>query len=299
MTQKTSSFLAAAACAACMVVLAGDVRATLLFSEDFNDGSASTRWSVAAQTEATAEPTTMPDGSVDFAFDYSTLGIANPNGGSDTTGAFIQVNKTDQTGDEGETYIIYPNGGNFSGNFVIEADMFAYFSGSASTELGVMGLFLDNSDPVAPYEWGTRGGPLAWGYTGEGGDNHDFAVFKEGNATETGFMGLGEYPQGPFTTALGPAEGNTNGSWVDLKIVVDGTDISWSVNGTVVNTYDNSGGFYDAGNIFFGASDPFNSVNDVNGIIVDNVTVTPEPGSLLLLGLGAAGVAAVVRRRKA
>ena len=83
--------------------------------EDFNDGLAANRWSVVSQQEVRPDGSLPPDGSVDFAFDYSTLGIANPDGGVDTTGAFLQFNKTDQTGDEGESYSIYPNGFSFTG----------------------------------------------------------------------------------------------------------------------------------------------------------------------------------------
>ena len=139
-------------------------RAQTLFFDDFGDGLAASRWSVAVQTESTALSTTGPDGSVNFNFDYSTLGVPAAPGGSDTIGAFIQVNNTDQDGDEGETYVIYPNGQNFSGNFVMTADMFVWNDGGASgagtTELGMAGVFLDNADPIAPYQWGSEGGPL-------------------------------------------------------------------------------------------------------------------------------------------
>lgn len=287
MTSTLRSVLLGVAVAAIQLTPALQARAALL-EENFNDGLASTRWSIASQQEARSDGSLPPDGSVNLAFDYSTLGIANPNGGTDTIGAFLQVNKTDQPGDEGETYIIYPTGRSFSGDLLITADMYVWNDGAAaSTELGVMGLFLDNSDPVAPYQWGTRGGPLAWAYTGEGGSVDDFAVFKEGGPTSTGYVRLADYPAGPFTSPLGPAASNASGSWVDVAIQVQGTMITWMVNGVVVDTYDNSGGFYTMGNIFFGTSDPFNSANGNNGAIIDNVFVTvPEPVSLSLLAFG-------------
>ncbi len=221
------------------LVLAATIAATFtvpiacfaaLLSEDFNDGLASTRWSVASQQEATRDPSTGPDGSVDFAFDYSTLGIANPNGGSDTIGAFIQVNKTDQVGDEGETYVIYPNGKTYSGKFVLTADMYVYNDGGpGSTELGMAGAFLNNSAPIAPYQWGSEGGPLAWVYSGEGGSSADLAVFKEGTADPnndpftapngtTGYNAIADYNsvaagsipgfQTGVASSLGPSESN-------------------------------------------------------------------------------------------
>lgn len=297
---KNRLLILATACALPSVSLAAT------FSEDFNDGNAASRWSVASQIEATAASTTVPDGSVDFAFDYSTLGIANPNGGADTIGAFIQVNSTDQAGDEGESYIIFPTGLDFSGDFVLTADMFVYNDGlSGSTELGIAGLFLNNADPVAPYQWGARGGPLAWAYTGEGGSTADLAVFKEGNATTTGYAGIADYGAlgvgdiPGFETgvpgALGPAPATTpRGSWVKVRIESVGSVISWYLNGALIDSYDNSGGFYTSGNIFLGATDPFNSANAGGGVIVDNVVV-PEPATLVL---AASGLCMLTLRKK-
>lgn len=270
-----------------------------LFSEDFNDGLASTRWSIASQQEGVVGP----DGSVDFNFDYSTLGIANPSGGSDTTGVFLQFNKNDDGPvDEGESYSIYPNGQSFSGDIALELDMFVYNDGgSGSTEHGMAGLFLDNLNPVSPYEFGADGGPLAWVYSGEGGDGSgDLGRYAEGGVGNTGYTGLGDYaaqgtlPAG-FDASLGPAAPpNDRGAWVKVRIEVVGTTINWLLNGTVMDSYDNSGGFYTTGNILVGGMDVFNSANGNNGVIIDNVVVTPEPASLALLAMGGL---AMLRRR--
>jgi hypothetical protein len=287
----------------------------VLFSEDFNDGNAATRWSTAVQTESTALPTTGPDGSVNFAFDYSTLGVPSAPGGSGTIGAFIQVNNTDQQGDEGETYIIFPNGQSFSGNFALTADMFVWNDGGASgagtTELGMVGAFLNNGDPVAPYQWGTRGGPLAWIYSGEGGSTADLATFTEGNATSTGYAPLPTPPGADYNAvaagsipgfetgvsgAGGPAGDNASGSWVKVRIESVGSTINWYLNGALINSYDNSSGFYTAGNIFLGATDPFNSVNAGGGTIVDNINVVPEPSTVMLCAICALAFANRLRR---
>ncbi|MEQ8210425.1 MAG: hypothetical protein RH917_11385 [Lacipirellulaceae bacterium] len=259
-----------------------------LFSEDFNDGSASTRWSVVSQQEGVVGP----DGGVDFAFDYSSLGIANPNGDPDTVGAFLQFNVTDDGPvDEGESYSIYPNGQLFSGSFELSLDMFVYNDGGGgSTEHGMVGVFLDPSNPVSPYEFGTDGGPLAWVYSGEGGDGSgDLGTYEEGGPGNVGYVGLGDYsaqatlPPG-FDASSGPSATNPRGSWVDVVVRSDGTTIEWLLNGLVVDTYDNSGGFYSTGNILIGGMDVFNSSNAVNGVVVDNVSVRiPEPASAVLV----------------
>jgi hypothetical protein len=278
-----------------------------LFSEDFNDGLAATRWSVVSQQEGVVGP----DGSVDFAFDYSTLGIANPGGGADTTGVFLQFNKTDDGPvDEGESYSIFPNGQSFSGDIALELDMFVYNDGGGgSTEHGMAGLFLENNSPVSPYEFGAVGGPLAWVYSGEGGDGTgDLGKYAEGGLASTGYSALGDYNAVPTGTipgfetgasgSLGPAAPpNDRGSWVKVRIEAVGSTINWLLNGTVVDTYDNSGGFYTSGNILVGGMDVFNSANGANGVIVDNVVVTPEPATLGLLLAG--GLSMLRRARRA
>lgn len=300
MMRKTFVFLSAAALAATAAL---DARAGVLFSEDFNDGAAGTRWSEVSQQEGVHGP----DGGVDYAFDYSTLGIANPTGAVDTIGAFLQFNTTDQDGNEGESYSIYPNGQSFSGDFHLSLDMFVYNDGGGgSTEHGMAGLFLDNSAPVSPYEFGAVGGPLAWAYSGEGGDGTgDLGVYAEGDGSSTGYTGLGDYNSGNyplppgFETGLGPAgPPNDRGAWVEVEIFAVGDTISFALNGVVVDTYDNSGGFYTAGNILVGGMDVFNSSNGANGVIVDNVSVgtIPEPASLALAALGC--VAALGRSRR-
>lgn len=289
--------------AAVLLACASSARAQLFF-EDFNDGNASTRWSIVSQQEGVVGP----DGSVDFAFDYSTLGIANPTGGSDTTGVFLQFNKNDDGPvDEGESYSIYPTGESFSGTFYLTLDMFVYNDGGGgSTEHGMAGLFLDNNAPISPYEFGADGGPLAWVYSGEGGDGSgDLGIYAEGGVGTTGYTGLGDYADQPvlppgFDASLGPAAApNERGAWVDVSIFSDGTTIKYLLNGTVVDTYDNSGGFYTSGNILVGGMDVFNSSNGANGVIIDNVMVTvPEPTSVALSALALAGVAAMRRRRR-
>lgn len=303
--QKTA-LLCAALCVAMATQSAS--AAHLLLTEDFNDGLAGTRWSSVSQQEGVVGP----DGSVDYAFDYSSLGIANPNGSSDTTGAFLQFNKNDDGPvAEGESYSIYPNGFMVSGPFFVEADMFVYNDGnSGSTEHGMIGVFLDNSNPVSPYEFGAVGGPLAWTYSGEGGDGSgDLGSFKEGDGSSTGYAGLNNYndvpagtipgfqtgADGPFGPAAPP---NDRGSWVKTKIVSDGTTVSFFLNGALIDSYDNSGGFYPGGNILLGGMDVFNSANGGNGVIVDNVVVgIPEPTALALAGLSLAGLALGARRR--
>lgn len=294
---------------AAAVLSTASIASAQLFSENFDDLNAGSRWSVAVQTESTADPSTGPDGSVNFAFDYSTLGIANPAGSGSTIGAFIQVNKTDQVGDEGETYIIFPTGFSVSGNFSLSADMFVWNDGlSGTTELGMAGVFLNNANPVAPYQWGSEGGPLAWIYSGEGGSTADLATFREGTSTTTGYSAISDYNAVPadsipgfetgVTGSSGPAGTDPSGSWVNVKIVSADSMLSWYLNDALVDTYDNTAGFYNEGNIFLGTTDPFNSANFGGGAIVENVVVVPEPSTYALGLMGAIGAFFAMRRKK-
>jgi hypothetical protein len=287
-----------------------------LFSENFNDGQAAGRWSVVSQQELRVPPPTLPpDGAVNFAFDYSSLGLANPSGASDSTGAYIRVNLTDQAGNEGESYSIFPTGKSFSGPFFLEFDMIVYNEQTTpnATEYGMAGVFLDNANPVSPYQNGSSGGPLAWKYSGDGWTSGDLAVFREGTPASTGFVSLGSYDSIPqnsipgvrtgMTSSRGPAPPDTHpkGSWVKVRIESTGSTVKWLLNGTLVDAYDNTAGHYTAGNILIGASDPFNSVSpQPTGVIVDNVVVgVPEPTGLVPAIIMELAVIALARSRHA
>ncbi len=298
----------AAAILVALAVCASQASAAL-FSENFNDGLAGSRWSVVSQQDVTGS--NPPDGNVNLAFDYSILGLANPSGG-DTIGGYIRTNLTNQPGDEGESYSIYPNGQSFSGNFFVQMDMIVYNESlGGQTEFGMAGVFLDNANPVSPYQNGAKGGPLALEYSGDGFTTDDLFVFKEGTASTNGAMSLGSYDNVPTGTIPGfetgvigsrgpaPAATAVKGSWVKVRIESTGTQVKFLLNGTVVNTYDNSGGHYTAGNILISSVDPFNSVStQASGVIVDNIVVgVPEPAAGVL-AVAALGMLPIARRRE-
>lgn len=74
--------------------LSSQLSAQVIFTETFDDGAAAGRWSapiIEAENGAF-------DGAVDFAFDYSSLGVpAAPGGDGSTIGLFMEV-KYDRRG---------------------------------------------------------------------------------------------------------------------------------------------------------------------------------------------------------
>jgi hypothetical protein len=73
----------AAAILVALAVCASQASAAL-FSENFNDGLAGSRWSVVSQQDVTGS--NPPDGNVNLAFDYSSVGLATPSGGDTIRG---------------------------------------------------------------------------------------------------------------------------------------------------------------------------------------------------------------------
>ena len=61
--------------------------ASAQFTENFDDGNASTRWTAPVVDAENG----LFDGTVDFAFDYGSLGIPVAPGGGSTTGLFFEA----------------------------------------------------------------------------------------------------------------------------------------------------------------------------------------------------------------
>jgi hypothetical protein len=97
-------------------------------------------------------------------------------------------------------------------------------------------------------------------------------------------------------------------AWRQVEIHVDQTggvggvpSMSWFIDGLRIGTLDTSiGAFSTTGRVTIGYMDPFASVSDNPDLsfgVIDNLTVVPEPATMLLLGAGAAYM--MRRRRKA
>lgn len=293
-----------------------------IFSEDWDDGNGGMRWS--APIPALETPALGFDGTVDYAFDYSMLGAASaPNStGGTTIGAAFETNTTDSPGDEGEGVAIVPLAGLAdipAGDFVLNADVYMFWNGTGgSTEYATLGVH--SGGTASPLRFGLDDGDgLAWQFDGDGDSSTDILRYEDPGAGETS---IGEYEDIPDGSIPGvvtcdpsspngpnPCGGSSNvgpvNQWVEMEIESVNGLVSLSMNGFVLDTFDNTGGGLANGTIMIGGSDPFNSVNNDNpgtGLsnyqVFDNVVLTaiPEPTSFVLLGL--AGMSLLGMRRR-
>jgi len=317
-----------------IVTLCSSVSAQVIFTETFDDGAAATRWS-APIIEA---ENGVFDGSVDFAFDYSSLGVpAAPGGDGSTLGLFMEVNTTDAEGDEGESVGTLAGGLTLpDGYFELSMDVYWNVNNltntdtgeapGGTTEYGLFGVFA--SGPLSPDDESvnddipfrfnlSNGDGLTFSATGEGGAANDIYLFQDpGNAGTGSQSALTSYddipngsipgvpsgagdPANPF--AFGPED-----QWVEMTITSTGDMVTFAMNGYVFEdaTIDNSAGTYSGGTIMLGYSDPFNSVNlDVgsgpsNFILFDNVTLTVPEPNAGMMLLAGPIVLLAIRRRR-
>jgi len=296
---KKQMFTAAALAAA---VATSSASAATVFSEDWDDGAGAGRWTTVSFQE---DAGIAFDGTVDHAFDYSTIGApsATSSVGGTTLGVAMETNTTDQCpggvgcagSDEGEAMGIVADAFSLpAGDYTFTADMYMFWNGGGgSTEYAGIGAHVDTASG-APLRFGlNQPAGIHWQVDSDGDSGTDILRYTPG--VETGLGGYEDIPDGSIPGVVtGPSKVGPFNQWVELKIISSGGIVTFSMNDFVIDTFDNTGGTFSGGSIMLNASDPFNSVNldDLFGFsnlqVFDNVVVTdvPEPASLALLGLG-------------
>ncbi|TWT96879.1 hypothetical protein Pla108_26540 [Botrimarina colliarenosi] len=328
---------AALLAATCTALPAG---AQIVFSEDFDDGLASTRWSAPFFDSEDG----VADGTVDYAFDYVALGLPLAPGGGSGTGVFFEANVIDNTGDEGVSLAIIPLAPSLpSGSFRMTMDAYLNIetANGGTTEYGTFGVHaFPANDPLdpgltddAPLRFGlSNGSGVAWQIDGDAGSSIDILRYEDANngdmGAQTSLGAFDDLPSGVIpglpanatgSNAIGP--GN---NWVQIAIERIGNNLSFSINGYVIDSIFDGSGAFDGGGIMLGYSDAFNSVaspdylvgpdptpfDNTDGpfgdafpglahfLVIDNVVVeavVPEPTTLALVLPVMAGLA--MRRR--
>ena len=171
--------LIAATCACVCWSAASAEGAAVLFQDNFDSGQSEMAW----------HPPNLsgPDASVDFAFDYSTLGIPSaPNSvGGTTRGMRFLVNQGFDPATTDGTFqgiSASPLDQHFTGDFIIQFDAWMNFVGPLPQ--GGVG-----STQMATFGWGTTGTSVQWAgsnhsiifaASGDGGTSSDYRVYRVG-----------------------------------------------------------------------------------------------------------------------
>ena len=296
----------AAAVALAAVVCASDVRGQALYSENFNDGLAGTRWTLSG---------TGGTSTSDFAFDYTvstTIPVA-PRGGG------LGLRLDPNVGPTGaiSALMAFPNSQSFSLPVTLSFDLWMQYTPSTAgtTEFAIFGLGHSSTAIQSPTT-GTGGPPtipaigpspngVDYTIVGDNGANRDVRVYVNGTeltGTAGGYVGSGtsapliqETGTTPYTNAYtGVAPGN---QWlqIDVTALSDRTiytvnNVLWAQTNTVATP----------GNMMLGTMDLFTGVSaQPTFVVYDNVTVTvPEPSAIVSGIVGAVGLGGIGLRRR-
>ncbi|HEV2294336.1 MAG TPA: PEP-CTERM sorting domain-containing protein [Tepidisphaeraceae bacterium] len=273
-----------------------------------------------------------PDTTVDWAWDYSTMGIPSaPNSvGGTTKGVKFTANNGDATA-AAAAISISPTGYSVTGDYTLKFDAWINANGpfpaggTGSTEYVTGGVGTTGTSVQS-----SATGTGAWfAVDGEGGASSTSADFRaysnislataasgvyaagidsnsrdNGNtyyhATFPGGQKAPQFQQDNYPQQTGElAIGTVGFAWREFVVSKVGDDVTWSMDGLTIATLSNQ--TLSGSNISVGYWDVFSSISDNAALsfgVVDNLTVVvPEPTSLAALGLGGLGLLA--RRRRA
>ena len=311
---KVSASTSLAAIAAAVIV--SPAEAAIVFQDNFDAGTSGASWTSALSAA---------DASVNYAFDYSTLGIPsapNSTGGS-TIGMRFLAN---QSAGVFQGISASPNSQSFAGDFKLNFDMWLNY-------VGPLGPGGNGTTQLATFGWGSNGTGVQWpgltssvmlGVTLDGGSSQDYRLYKN-NAQDTAVAtyaagsqnNSATYYTSAYAGQSAPASqlslfagqtgitdaGEVAFKWYDVEIQRAGNLLTWKIGGTLIASTDVSTLTLSGSNIFFGLSDTnagsSTDPNDfLNTAIYDNIRVeaVPEP-ALPVISLLLGGVALLRRRR--
>jgi hypothetical protein len=281
--------------------------AQALYSENFNDGTAASRWTV-SQIGGT--------NTANFAFDYSTSTFAIP---AAPRGGGLGLRLDTNTGPTGAVSAImaFPNSQSFSGPHTLSFDLWLQYTpgGAGSTEFAIFGVN-HTSTAIQTPTTGTGGPPTVaatgpspngvdYTIVGDNGANRDVRVYFNGTElpgaaggyarTDTTAPLIQETASLPYSTAYtGAAPGN---QWLQIDVTSLENRTIYTVNGVL---WADTSLTTNPGNIMLGTMDLFASLASPPVFaLYDNVTVAvPEPSTVLLGVAGLGGMAALGLRRR-
>jgi hypothetical protein len=319
---KVSFAIASLALFGAVAVLHSRALGATLYSENFDDGNAATRWTTVTSGAVT---------SADFAYDYSsTLDFAgNPIGVPQTgqithTGLKLAAN-TGSTAGTGAIAGInaYANSLNLTTSVVMTFDMYAHYNdnGFGSTNYGTYGFY--HSTQTGTFN---SLGPVATsGYwftnSSDNGTSSAMRALEAGTQDNTAarYLDSSQNP-GAVTSvtyqSLFPDKDGAGGfsqagyvlnRWVNVRLTRDMTTglVKWEMknpsdtNYTTIYSVLDTTQTQNSGTITLGMTDPFASISGPNTyFLYDNVLVSevPEPASVAVLGIAMTAFLSVRRR---
>lgn len=312
---------------AASLVLAVQSSRGALYSQDFNVNDTA-NWTV--------NSTPSIDYIADFFYDYSTIGVPAAPNGTGTRGLKLTANNT--SGILGGLSVS-PIGLSLSGDYQVSFDMWQNYAGplgpggNGTTQFSMYGIGTAGSTAatIGSGVWGTGANGVGFGTTLDGGSASDFRAYSSaaptsyasGNAVYQAPAGAINNSAAYYTAAfaaqsapgaqLGMFPGQTGSTdlgetafiWRRVTIDVFGGFATWSIDGTPLAKINLSTVTMSGGNIFFGHDDTnagsSTDPNDylLNVTLIDNISVVPEPSSVVIIGVGLALMIGRYRQSKA
>ncbi len=308
-----------------LLPLTGGAEAAVLYQQDFQVND-TVNWTLNGGAS---------DEQADYYFDYSTVGIPTPAGGTGTRGMKLQANLTDGVFagmSASPTALALPANYILTFNFwsnTVGATTSPGFpaGGNSSSNLSTFGV---GTTGLAVQSPGTATHSVYFAANGDGGSTTaDYRAYSSAAATSYAsgsavyqapagsnssanayYAGFGGVAPPAAQTALYPnqngsvAAGATAFAWHTVEIKLESDFITWTMDGLSLARIDRSTVTLGGSNIFFGHSDinaaSSTDTNDAALIftLIDNIRVVevPEPSALSLAGLLALGL---LRRRRA
>ena len=285
-------------CLVALLAIGGACRiagAQVLYTENFNDGNAASRW--------TTSPSGNTNYAINYAYDYVAAGIPLAPSGTSSTGLWMKANTS---GAQIGSVMAFPSGQNFSGNQTLSFDLWFGVSGStATTEFGIFGLMHTSTNSQAPTGATPGLGPspngVDYAMTGDAGAARDVRVYVSGtevSGTAGGYarnnLLVQEEQAAPYNFSYQPFLTSTTAmpanQWLKVAVTAFSGTTLFQVNG---QTWARSATMSGTGNIMLGYMDLFTSVSGTGMFgLYDNVTVSVAPAPATQLVWTPSGTAA-------
>jgi hypothetical protein len=282
-------FVAATNTVVCTIVDDEVAPGPIAYAENFNNPANSNLWNLKF-----AARNGLADYSADFGYDYTALGVpASPNGGGDTLGLRLTVNKTEASALGGAGINLYPAGQSFSGDYAVRFDMYLIQNAgcAGTTEYAMFGIN-HSGNQTNWFRYSGDGSPgygmdgLFYQVEADGANLGDYVLNSSPATTNAGIVAptsLGErsaaafegtFKSPPYSAWGAPGNPNSSGtpSWVQVEIANIGGVVTLKLNNTVIMTTTNTTA-YQSGNLMLGYDDAYDSIGCNGGVIYDNLRV--------------------------